>query len=440
VRQLAMFLDESADAPTTGSAAQALASVAAGGSGLDELNVGSIPFRALSYIIGEVNYGGRVTDDWDRRTLLALLSHFLTPAALTAGYPLSLSGTYVMPPEGPHASYLDSIRTFPQIGAPELFGLHENADMAKDAAQTATLLGGILLTEAGSSSGKEASRSKVLDELAADVLRKLPARFDIDIIRAKWPVDYAESMNTVLVQECIRYNRLTDVLRTSLTSLRKALVGEVVMSREVELVAQSMFDGMVPEMWATVSYPSLKPLGSYVTDLVSRLAFLREWIEHDVPSIVPLPALFFTQSFLTGVLQNYARRSKVAIDDVSFDFEFIDPAKLGEKPAKPEIGAYVRGLYLEGARWDFTNSRLAESNPKVLFTQAPVIWLKPCRQDELRTTDSYVCPVYRTTARRGTLSTTGHSTNFVLAIRLPTNEPPVHWTRRGVALICSLSE
>lgn len=102
----------------------------------------------------------------------------------------------------------------------------------------------------------------------------------------------------------------------------------------------------------------------------------------------------------------------------------------------------MKGLFLEGARWDFTNGRLAESNPKVLFTPAPVVWLRPCRQDELqqRASEFYLCPVYRTTARRGTLSTTGHSTNFVLSIRLPTNEPAVHWTRRGVALICSLSE
>jgi dynein heavy chain len=141
-----------------------------------------------------------------------------------------------------------------------------------------------------------------------------------------------------------------------------------------------------------------------------------------------------------GILQNYARRNKVAIDDVQFDFEFLDPAKLGDKPAKPDSGAYVKGLYLEGARWDFTNGRLAESNPKVLFTPAPVVWLKPVRSDEIRTGDTYLCPVYRTTARRGVLSTTGHSTNYVLSMRLPTNEPANHWVRRGVALICSLSE
>jgi dynein heavy chain len=317
------------------------------------------------------------------------------------------------------------------------------------------------------------------------MLKKLPSPFNIESIQAKYPVQYNESMNTVLVQECIRYNRLTDIIRSTLQSLKKALLGEVVMSRDIELLANSIFDGQIPDVWSVVSYPSLKPLSSYIQDLLSRLRFFSDWIEFDIPSIVHLPSLYFTQSFLTGVLQNYARRYRIAIDEVNFDFTFINPKSLGEKPSHPEFGAYIKGLFLEGASWDFQNECLSESHPKVLFSNAPVIWLKPCRVDELKTqgiiinndpsvnlsndinsnliqnnnnntfdtsntdiTDQNIrkpkyffeCPVYRTTARRGILSTTGHSTNFVMSIRLPSVEPPQHWIERGVALICSLSE
>ena len=101
---------------------------------------------------------------------------------------------------------------------------------------------------------------------------------------------------------------------------------------------------------------------------------------------------------------------------------------------------YFQGLYLEGARWNRGKQILDESLPKILFDTLPVMWLRPGRTDEFAKRPVYSCPCYKTTARRGVLSTTGHSTNFVLFIDLPSDQTQSHWTNRGVASLCQLDD
>ena len=52
----------------------------------------------------------------------------------------------------------------------------------------------------------------------------------------------------------------------------------------------------------------------------------------------------------------------------------------------------------------------------------------------------YVCPVYKTSARAGTLSSTGLSTNFVVSLHVPSTRPADYWIAKGVAMLCCLND
>lgn len=114
-----------------------------------------------------------------------------------------------------------------------------------------------------------ASNSKVFD-ISQDILTKLPVDYDMDVVSKKFPVVYMNSMNTVLRQELVRFNKLINVVRESLQNLQRAIKGQIVMSPGLEDVFKAVLKGKVPSAWATKSYPSEKRLGSYVTDLIER--------------------------------------------------------------------------------------------------------------------------------------------------------------------------
>uniref|UniRef100_A0A8C4W100 Dynein axonemal heavy chain 1 n=1 Tax=Gopherus evgoodei TaxID=1825980 RepID=A0A8C4W100_9SAUR len=404
ISQLKMFLDEYAD----------------------------IPYKVLKYTAGEINYGGRVTDDWDRRCIMNILEDFYKPEVLTEDFAYSESGIYrQISTTYDLNGYIQYIKSLPLNDTPEIFSLHDNANITFAQNETFALLGAIIQL----SLPRSCFQSK---ETSKDILKKVPDPIHLQEVILKYPVLYEESMNTVLVQEVIRYNRLLEVIAQTLQDLLKALKGLVVMSSQLELMANSLFNNIVPELWNAKAYPSLKPLASWVNDLLQRIDFLQRWITKGIPPVFWISGFFFPQAFLTGTLQNFARKSIISIDTIAFDFQVNCPLQTTQLAERPAQGCYIHGLFLEGARWDPVSFQLAESRPKELYTEMAVIWLVPVPNRKPPTRGFYLCPIYKTLTRAGTLSTTGHSTNYVIAVEIPSSKLQRHWIKRGVALICTL--
>ena len=410
VRQLQMFIDEYPEA---------------------------VPFKALNYLTGECNYGGRVTDAQDRRTLIVLLKDVFCKEMLAESHSMTPSGKYMAPPEGELKDYTAFAQTLPASNDPEVFGLHANADITKDLNETMELFDAVLSTQPRVSSGGGLTAEETVDAMCADILGKLPSEFDLEAIAFKYPQDYYESMNTVLVQECTRYNGLISLIRGSLQNVRKAIKGTIVMNQELDTVLNAMYANKVPEVWKKKSHASRMSFAAYMADFFERLDMYRSWYENGRPSVFWLSGLFFTPALTTAAMQNYARKNKIAIDLVSFDHHMMDGTKESYTEG-PDSGIYIHGLYFEGARWDAKTSALAESEAKVLFTPAPVVWLQVCVTSEIERRVVYMCPIYKTADRRGVLSTTGHSSNFVFDMKVPTKKPPAWWTKRGTALLTQL--
>ena len=96
-----------------------------------------VPFDAITYLTGQCNYGGRVTDDIDRRTLVNILSNFYTTDIIEdPKYNFSSSGNYYSPPKGSYDDYVEFIKELPMSQNPEVFGMHENVDISRELQET----------------------------------------------------------------------------------------------------------------------------------------------------------------------------------------------------------------------------------------------------------------------------------------------------------------
>jgi len=412
-RQLQMFLDEYPD---------------------------ETPLKALNYLTGECNYGGRVTEAMDRRLLMVLLASYYCLDAMKEDTEYFNAGDgeptpYVPPPEGGHEDHIEHIRGLPLVSPPGVFGFHENANLTKEMGETYTMMRELLLTAAVGGGSSSSTPDSVVGEIAKDVLARLPKMWDVGKVQQKYPTMYEESMNTVLVQELNRFNGLIKVIRSSLQDIQKAVKGLLLMSADLEKCFFEIFNGMTPAMWLKHSYPSLKPLGGYVNDLIERLKFFQTWVDNGAPVSFWFSGIYFQQAFTTGASQNFARRYQIPIDTLGFDFYYPkeqDPKK------KPEDGVYSYGIFFEACKWDWDKWIIGESDPKVLYVPVPLVLLLPCKKAEARDFPHYMCPCYKVSTRKGVLSTTGHSTNFVMSIMIPSEHNESHWIKRGVAMLTSL--
>ncbi|XP_065911794.1 dynein axonemal heavy chain 6-like [Dysidea avara] len=431
---------------------------------LDNLKIfledASIPWDALIFITGEITYGGRVTDAWDQRCLRTILRGFFAPNTLEPGYTYSTSGVYYSPEADDIKSYRQYIEQLPYNDDPEIFGMHDNANIAFQTQETYTLVNTILdIQPRLASSGGGKTSDEIVYELAESILSKVPEKLDIDkALPELFEPDnkgQINSLSIVLSQEVVRFNKLLKVIKNSLRQIQKAIKGLVVMSEELEKVYTSFLNNQVPQMWANAAYPSLKPLASWVKDLVLRLHFIGHWILNGVPKSFWISGFFFPQGFLTGALQNHARKYNLPIDELAFKYtlyplncqqeDFYQAAqrnehsKLDEELEQKEDGVMVHGLFMEAMRWDFDSMTITDSLPGEMNPPLPVMHMEPFRNLTPNPQD-YKSPLYKTGARAGVLSTTGHSTNFVVAVYLPSQGTQDYWISKGAALLCQLNE
>ena len=406
-----------------------------------------IPWESVIFLTGDITYGGRVTDDLDRRLLLTTLKKFYAKNILNDRFRFCAFEEYSIPKECNRNIYLEFVQNLPNNDNPQIFGLHENANISYQRQEAEKIMKTIVMVmpKENGKSGKNSDSIKIQEMITQFLDQKigLPNHLDFESghksLFVIQPNGLIPSLSIVLLQETSRFNKLIERIKTSLKNLELAIQGKISMSLELDNLFTSLLNNQVPELWADVAYLSLKPLSSWFKNLKERIFFIENWILKGEISHFWLSGFFFPQGFLTGVLQTHARKLNEPIDKFSFSFKATDYNKNSNNIIKPEDGVLISGLFLEGAHWDLKRKSIVDSIKGQTFYEMPLIHFIPKENEDFKG-NLYSCPLYKTLERVGTLSTTGQSTNFILEVLLPCEKTPDIWVMKGVALFCELSD
>jgi len=420
---------------------------------------GPLSWTTLQYMTGEVQYGGRITDNLDRRLFMAYTEVWLSQNTLASTFSFSpdhpINQTaenfkYLIPGFTEKDDYINYVNKFPDVDSPEVLGMHPNADLTFRFKEVILLLDTIIETQPKQTSG---GGGKTREEMVCDKCEELMVAVPHDYIEDEYEDrisvlgGFGVPLNIFLYQEVQRLQAAITKVRDMLKIVMQAIRGEVVVTAEIMDSINAIYDARVPKAWlyspAGDELSWLAPnLGIWYSGLITRDTQYRTWLASGRPLSFWMTGFFNPQGFLTAVQQEITRAHKSenwALDSVVMHAEVTEIATFEQCRSAPREGVYVHGLFMDGAAYSLSDGSVVESEPKKLFSPMPLLLVlavtKTAKRQIANSANygpfkAYECPVYKYPVRSDRY--------YIFSVLLATqSHKPVHWILRGVGLLCT---
>jgi dynein heavy chain len=323
-----------------------------------------VPLQTLNVVIGDVTFGGRITDRWDKRCNAHLLARFFSTdvvygrtekfsggaGGINGLVPLSESGSYCTPSENETtlAHVQKHIELLPDIEKPEVFGLGGNASIVFRLNQADTFLKE--LSKEGSKGSVAVENSAAEEQVfLAGLSSKLPGNSGIMGEACKATLQgvgpnkkLINPLAVFVTQEKKLLQQLWGVVSHDLQKLQDVIQGLQILDEALERSLEAVRYNRIPPTWLD-AYPSLKNLALWMDDFIKRWSHVEDWLVNGPPAVYWISGMVFPQGFLTSLLQTHARNTGTPVDQLEFRTNV-----LGDRPlSTADVGAYIDGPFLQ---------------------------------------------------------------------------------------------
>jgi dynein heavy chain len=295
-------------------------------------------------LIGDVTYGAKVTNEWDRRILKAYISVFISEEALEIS---KFSSTYAYPISdvSEYASIVEYARSLPDNDKPEVIGQVMNGKFSGQLNDSKNIISKLQNFQPRASIEKCAEEKGVRSRIA-DLLKLLKIDLDSSFEISKL---IKPSYQKLITQEIYVYTKVLASVRTSLENLELALSGRITFSENMNSLYSSVLQGLVPKGWREVCL-DIGDMLEWVKETISRYEYLLDWATGNEPIQIWLSAFSSPQRFFATVKQDLAKKVDIGIDSLTWEFTLLGDE---ERLQSSEDSIYIKNVVIAGARYSF---------------------------------------------------------------------------------------
>eukprot|EP00835_Amoeboradix_gromovi_P001556 NODE_73_length_23464_cov_0.600171.p1 type:complete len:4313 gc:universal NODE_73_length_23464_cov_0.600171:23064-10126(-) len=332
-----------------------------------------IPWQTIRYMVGDVHYGGRVTNNMDRKfiqTLTMLLFNDLTiKSKMILGVQIHGFKTVDL--------YINQLQILGDQDLPNQYGLSGNNN---------------IIFHTNYVTGTLESITNIQPQESVLVDREMVLRQLIDQSRTKLPMlikyeakKFSKAFVLFIQHELQVFNSLITRIDKDLSNLIKVLDGSSLMTTQTQQLMDNILCQVLPKDWQQIPCQSYS---LFFIELQQRQVHYINWMQNKL-AIIHMPYIFQPQSLLTTIQQEMSRNNKWALDSTTITCEV---AKNLEHA--PNEGLYIGGLTIECGQYDRRLNQFVELTGKQLTSVMPVLHITATNQ-----TVSGQVPVYRTSKR-----------------------------------------